>query len=264
MFSSLIPSRRRLHAATRAAAIHLLLSLVIASISATVVLGLWYPYPYRELSGGSTLFWLVVAVDVVCGPLLTLVVFSPAKTRTELVRDMSFIAVLQAAALIYGVHSAWEARPAALAFEVDRFRAVSYADMDPGDQIPPEMLAIIHAARPSVAIIGVRPPRNANEQFDSVRLSLDGLEPGQRPSWWRPYSYDVQNALRAAHSIASLQLKNSGERKALEDAILKSGLSAQELVWLPVVSRRTTEWIVLLDAVNGQPRSFAHVDGFDS
>ena len=68
----------RFQAALKAALVHLSGSLLVAVMAASLVFGLWYPYPYRELSGGRDLFFLVVAVDVVCGPLLTLVLFNPA------------------------------------------------------------------------------------------------------------------------------------------------------------------------------------------
>ena len=71
--------------------------------------GWWYPYPYRELSGGRELFALVVAVDVVLGPLITLVIFNPAKTRRHLVMDFTVIGLLQVAALAYG--SKWGQTP---------------------------------------------------------------------------------------------------------------------------------------------------------
>ena len=74
----------RFRPALKAASWHVLCSVGVALLAAAVVFGLWYPFPYRDLSGGRELFFLVVAVDVVCGPLLTLVLFNPAKPRAEL------------------------------------------------------------------------------------------------------------------------------------------------------------------------------------
>ncbi len=62
----------------RASAIHFSLSLVVAALSAVLVFGLWYPYPYREISGGRELFLLVVTVDVILGPLITLAISTGA------------------------------------------------------------------------------------------------------------------------------------------------------------------------------------------
>ncbi|TFV04453.1 fimb protein, partial [Bacillus stratosphericus] len=51
---------------------HFVLSLLIAAVTAWLVFGVWYPAPFDALVGGLNLYGLVVAVDVVCGPLLTL------------------------------------------------------------------------------------------------------------------------------------------------------------------------------------------------
>ena len=76
-------TRLKLLPRLRAAGLHLLLSLVVATLAAVLVFGLWYPGVYRLLAGGGELFLLVVVVDVVCGPLLTLVLFNPTKPRAD-------------------------------------------------------------------------------------------------------------------------------------------------------------------------------------
>ena len=76
----------------RAAAIHLALSVAVAGLAGLLVFALWYPYPYREISGGRELFLLVVAVDIVIGPLITFAVFNRAKPVAELRRDLAVVA----------------------------------------------------------------------------------------------------------------------------------------------------------------------------
>ena len=44
----------------RAFSIHFGCSLAIALLAALLVFGLWYPYPFREISGGRELFLLIV------------------------------------------------------------------------------------------------------------------------------------------------------------------------------------------------------------
>src|SRR5262245_31520502 len=63
----------------RAAGIHLGLSALVASLAAALVLGVWYPMPHREVSGGRDLFVLVVSVDLVLGPLITFAIFDRHK-----------------------------------------------------------------------------------------------------------------------------------------------------------------------------------------
>src|SRR5690606_15630395 len=103
---------------------------VVAGTIAMLVFWGWFPAPLHQLMGGLDLFLLIASVDVVCGPLLTLVVFTPAKSRVDLRRDLTLVVVIQILALGYGIHTLSYARPVALVFEVDRFRAVSYADLD--------------------------------------------------------------------------------------------------------------------------------------
>ena len=52
----------------QAAAIHLLLSAVIASMTVAVMLTLWYPPPLFAAMGGTDLVLLIVGIDVIVGP----------------------------------------------------------------------------------------------------------------------------------------------------------------------------------------------------
>ena len=41
-----------------------------------------------------------------------------------------------------------------------------------------------------------------------------------------------------------------------------TGLDPAALRWLPLVSRRATDWVVLLDPVTARVRGYVHLDGF--
>ena len=118
--------KRRLRAST----VHLGISLCIAALAAALVFGLWYPYPYGEISGGRELFLLVVAVDVVMGPLITLAIFNSTKPRRELIMDFTVVGALQLAALGYGLWTVFAARPVHLVFEYSRMSVVHAIDVD--------------------------------------------------------------------------------------------------------------------------------------
>lgn len=98
---------------------------MVALASAAVVFGLWYPAPYRQMLDVGHIYLLVLAVDVVCGPLLTLILASSTKSRRERWLDFSLIGLIQLAALAYGMHSVWVAPPVALVFETDRLVVVT-------------------------------------------------------------------------------------------------------------------------------------------
>ena len=109
----------------RAATIHLGCSLAVAALAAALVFTLWYPWPYRIVSGGTELFALLVSVDAVIGPIITLAVFDQRKPQATLSRDLVIVVLLQLTALGYGLHTTFIARPVVLAFEGQRFRATT-------------------------------------------------------------------------------------------------------------------------------------------
>src|SRR3954452_13602215 len=113
----------------KASGLHLLISILIASVVLTLMLGLWYPGPLFEAMGGEGLVFLLVGVDVVLGPLITLIVFKAGKRGLKL--DLAIIGLVQLAALLYGAHIMFIARPAFIAFVKDQFQVASAAQIDP-------------------------------------------------------------------------------------------------------------------------------------
>jgi hypothetical protein len=113
-----------------ASGIHAGASLLVAAAAAMLVFGLWYPYPYREISGGRELFLLIVSVDVTLGPLITLAVFNRAKSWHLLRLDLAFVAMFQTVALAYGLWTVFVARPIHLVFEGDRFTVVHAIEVE--------------------------------------------------------------------------------------------------------------------------------------
>jgi hypothetical protein len=113
----------------KASGLHLLICLLIASVVAAVVFFLWYPNPLNAAAGATQFFFLILAVDVVLGPLLTLVVFNRKKASLKL--DLAVIATLQAAALVFGVHTMYQGKPAYIALNEDRFFLAFVNDIEP-------------------------------------------------------------------------------------------------------------------------------------
>ena len=263
MSTAIRPSfiQQRLRAAGKVFAIHLCLSALIALITAAVVLGFWFPFPHRHLADGQRLFWVMVGVDVVCGPLLTLVLFNPAKSRRELRLDLSLVAVIQLAALAYGLYSISLARPVIQAFETDRFTVVSAAEIDPG-QLPQAPPAWRTLPWNGPRLIGTRPARN-DEMLLDIDLSLQGIGPGARPSWWQPYEQSIPAVQRRMKKLADLRAARPAAGQALIDqAVRQTGQPLEALFYLPLTSRKKLDdWIVLLDA-QANIAGYAPVSGF--
>lgn len=109
--------------------------LVHVGISLTLVLTLaaatwlfWYPPPYFRFDGGWQVLRLVAVVDVVLGPLLTLVVYRRGKKGLAI--DLSIIGGVQLAAFIYGAAVLVQYRPAFLVYAPKNFYAVPWPEVE--------------------------------------------------------------------------------------------------------------------------------------
>ena len=247
--------------ALRASLRHLLLSVAVASLVVLLIFFVWYPSPFHAMLGGLGLLGLIVGVDVVCGPLLTLLLWNQRKTRLALAVDCTLIACLQLGALAYGLYAVTEGRPVHVVFEVDRLRVVSAADIDTAElSEAPENLRRLPWTGPTW--ISVRAPHDSDELLHSVEQSMAGKEPSVRPGWWQDYTQGLPELLQRARPLEDLARARSAQRPLLDQAIQEAGVSAAELVWLPMTSHRSTEWVVLLHRTTGQPMAYVPIDGF--
>jgi hypothetical protein len=254
----------RFKAAALAASLHLGFSFLVAAACAVIMFGLWYPFPYRELVGGRELFFLIVIVDVVCGPLLTFVLFNPEKPRIELIRDLTLVALIQLAALAYGAYTLAVARPVYLVFEVDRFNAVCAAEVDDSalaKVMPPWDSLPIWGPK----IISARESNDNSERLKGLGMSLQGIQPSMRPDWWQALEMSRTQILQRAKSMDDLRRLHASKALALQKiavAVEESGKIDSDLRWLPLTSKRTKDWVVLIDAKTAIPLAYAAVDGF--
>jgi hypothetical protein len=244
----------------QASAIHLVISLAIAALSALLVFGVWYPYPYREISGGRELFLLLVTVDVILGPLITLTVFNRVKPWTELRRDLVFVALVQLAALGYGLWTVSVARPVHLVFEIDRFSVVHAID------VPEEMLHLKPAgieARPwtGPTLLALRDFKNNQEQTDATLAALGGLDLGARPDLWQSYLLAAPKILKVAKPVSDLKQRFPDQAERIDAIVQSKGRNAQSLLFLPMVGRKSF-WTVFLDPVTADVVGFMPLDSF--
>jgi hypothetical protein len=245
--------------ATKAMRWHFFGSLVVAALVAVLVFGVWYPHPYRELSGGRELFLLIMGVDIVCGPLLTLVLFNPAKPRRELLMDLSIVVVLQLAALAYGMWTVHQARPLYLVHEFDRFKVVTLADVDAA-----ELTKLPEALQPQLfkgpQTVGLRETSNEEREkvmFESVQ---GGRDYGERPGFY--VAYDAAQAAKTyakAKPLENFAKKQPSKQADIDKLQTQAGADAKLLRYLPIMARQ--DWVAVLNA-KGEIVGYVQGDGF--
>ena len=242
----------------RAAGIHLLISATLAAAAAGLVFGLWYPGFYREVSGGRELFLLLTGVDVVLGPMLTFMVFNLAKGWAHLRRDLAVIGVVQLAALVYGLHSVYAARPIALVFEVDRFRVIRTADVYEPDlpKVRPEYRSQ-PLTRPR--LLGTRAPAPGDERTEAVFMGLSGINRANRPLFWQPYANSVPDVLAKSRPVSVLLDQYPGRGTELRGRLAELGADASSARFTPLMARG--DWVLVLNA-GGEVLGPIRADGF--
>ena len=101
---------------------HLSISLIIALLVIGLVFFVWYLSPLAAAVGVTQIFLMMLAIDVIVGPVLGLFVYKEGKKSLKF--DLMVIILLQLSALFYGVYSIEQGRPAWLVYNVDRFELV--------------------------------------------------------------------------------------------------------------------------------------------
>ena len=106
----------------KASGIHLLISLTIVGSVAAYIVSFWYPPALFQMARADMLLMLVGGIDLIIGPLLTLVIYRHNKPGLRF--DLIVIAILQAAFLSYGLYTMYLSRPVFLVASAGRFDLV--------------------------------------------------------------------------------------------------------------------------------------------
>lgn len=260
---SAAPYPHRFRFASRCALWHGLVSVAAALLAAALVFGLFYSWPYRAMLGVGSIFGLLLAIDVVCGPLLTLVLANPAKSRREHLLDFGLVGAIQIAALVYGLHSVWLARPVVLAFERDRLVVVTANEIDTDalPQVSPALPALRTLPWWGVARVATRYPADSTEYFASMNLGMAGISPAMRPGWWLPWGSAQSEMAQRTRPLLELLERRPEAAADVRAAAQGAALDTGQLRYLPLTSSKTRDWIVLLNS-QLEPVGFAPVDGF--
>ncbi|RYD14056.1 MAG: hypothetical protein EOP90_15160 [Lysobacteraceae bacterium] len=232
----------------KAAGLHLSISALIGLITAALVFGVWFPPPYSHAAGADRLILLLLGVDIVVGPLLTLIVYRHGKWGMRF--DLWVIALLQAGAFLYGMSVVLGSRPVFVVGAIDRFMLV------PADALDDEDLA--QGSRPEFRrrswtgpiVVNALRPDDRSERSDLLFSGVGGKDIELFPKYYADYATHAKPLLERAHPLSML-MEKPGARAAVEAWLADEGRSADDTVWLPLVGR-DADMSVLLDRKDGR------------
>jgi len=238
-----------------ASGIHLLISAAIAGAALCVMLLVWYPRPLFEACGGTGLLFILVGVDVVIGPLITLIIFKIGKKGLRF--DLCAIAVLQLSALLYGCYVLFQARPVYLVLIKDQFEVVTAVELTR------DQLALARHAEYRTLPVGgpvlvySDPPAEDRQEIITSVLS-GGPDIQHRPKFYVPYAERRKEALANAHPLDHARKAWPDSVPIIEKFLAESGRRPDEVVYL--AGRAPYGWIIgLVDARTGDLLRFLFV-----
>jgi len=226
----------------RAAGLHFLISLAIAAAVVMLMLELWYPPPLFEAAGGAGLLLILVGVDVVLGPLLTLIVFRAGKPSLRF--DLSVIGLVQVLALAYGCHIVALARPGFIVFVKDRFEVATAAELEPAalaEAKYPEFRAVPWGGPRFAAADN---PEDPAERQGLLTLALSGLDLQHFPRYYVPYGERTRQVLARAQTVGELRKSEPETAKAVDAWLAREGVREADVRCLMLRARQA--WVAVL------------------
>ncbi len=213
--------------------IHLGISLAIFAVLASLVVFVWYPDFFFTTDGGWQGIRIIVLVDLVLGPLLTLVVFNRNKPRAELRRDLAMIGTFQLACLTAGTYVVWSERPLALVYVDGAFYSMS-ADsyQEAGVEVPD----LSEFPGPWPKRLVVKLPEDFAAQSEIRTRALQSKVPLRAmAALYQPMTYADLNAPSEGFDIATLQSRDKEEN--LQEWVLQHGGSLDDYTFFPYGAR---------------------------
>ena len=113
--------------------LHLLGSAIALGLIFGILYFGWYRWPGWYLADVSRVILVMAAVDLVVGPLFTLIVANANKAKRVLARDITIIVAIQLCALTYGAALVWKGRPLYYAFSENVLQLVQAYDIEPAE-----------------------------------------------------------------------------------------------------------------------------------
>jgi hypothetical protein len=225
----------------QAFAIHLVISsLILGSFLAFVFL-VWYPQPFFVVEGLVQIVWVLVGVDVVLGPALTLVVFKTGKPGLK--RDLSIIAMLQIIGFIYGANAFYVERPSfAIFYDSDYFEVIPASAMKDLSKLDP---ALNHTKFGGPVFVYVDAPREINELTKILEdMKTGGAAIHLRPEYYKPLRGHINKKFDFSRDLNQLHQIPANEA-AITRFKSEYGERVKDFAYFPVSGKVTSRLLVI-------------------
>ena len=207
-------------------AAHLGISFLVLSLAALVIFLVWYPHPLAAITGVIPIFLMLLVIDVVLGPAMSLLVYKEGKKTLK--TDLTVIILIQLAAFIYGFYSIATTRPAWIVFHNNGFDLVRVSQLD-SEHLSDATNEFKQAGWFGPRYAAVLMPNDARQRNQDMFDALNGRPPSLKADRYVPVSLAAKEIRATAKDLSILYNYN---HKADVEPLLKQYPAVN--AWLPL------------------------------
>ncbi|HWJ33872.1 MAG TPA: hypothetical protein VNR70_01320 [Steroidobacteraceae bacterium] len=220
--------------------LHLLASFTALSLILGTLYFAWYRWPGWYLTDVLEVIAVLAGVDVVVGPLLTLVIASPAKPRRALARDIAIIAAVQLFALMYGTVSLWNGRPLYYAFSEDVLQLVQAYDIDSQEiaLARKENAPLVPHWYSLPRWIWAPLPQDSAERGKIVASAITGGDDViSMPRYYKSWDGGLPMLRTQLKKVDDVKYFTGADKKVLKERMRAAGIATDQLNAMPLTGR---------------------------
>ena len=232
----------------QAFAIHLMISYVVVLTFLTIMKQFWYPDFFFEASAGWGVLKILLMVDLVLGPVITLIIFKAGKPGLKF--DLGVIAALQVVALVYGGSIIFQNRPGYLVFAVDRFEVVAATAVDE-TAIPDAGLRRV-AGNPIPIIYASLP--DDKEESDKILFEVisGGADIERRPELYKSFQKNFDKVFMKGIDISSLVTADVEAGNRVREFVSERNAGLADFLYYPLVGKNK-DMLIVFTRSGGRP-----------
>jgi len=224
----------------KAFSLHLLSSATVLTLILGCLYFGWYRWPGWYLTDVTKVVVVMICVDVVLGPTLTLIIANQKKSRRELTRDIGIIVAVQLCALTYGSVSLWSGRPLYYAFSENVLQLVQAYDIDANEA------KLGRKQNPSFAPhwyslprwIWAPLPQDPDERAKIVTAALSGGgDVISLPKYFKRWEDGLPSLRSQLKKVDDVAYFAKNEKKILKDKMKAAGIADDQLNSIPLTGR---------------------------
>jgi hypothetical protein len=224
----------------KAFSLHLLSSASVLTLILGCLYFGWYRWPGWFLTDVTHVVLVMICVDVVLGPSLTLIIANQRKSRRELTRDIGIIVAVQLCALTYGSVSLWNGRPLYYAFSENILQLVQAYDIDANEA------KLGRQQNPALAPqwyslprwIWAPLPQNAEVAKKIVTSTITGGDDViSMPRYFRRWEEGLPSLRGQLRKADDVPYFAKSQKKALKERMKAAGFADDQLDTMPLTGR---------------------------